>query len=98
RQALERNEVVCPLEKRDLELRLTALFRKARNDLAEGGSNTLFLAVGFLRWKQNATDEKTYKAPLLLIPVQLTRRSASSPFYLVSHEDDVRFNATLLQL
>ena len=98
RQALERDEVVCPLALPELEARLTALFRKARNDLAEGGSNTLYLAVGFLRWKQTPTDEKVYRAPLLLVPVQLARRSASSPFYLINHEDDVRFNATLLQL
>ena len=69
-----------------------------RNDLAEGGSNTLYLAVGFLRWKQNPTDENIYRAPLLLVPITLTRRSTSSPYYLTSHEDDVRFNATLLQL
>ncbi len=98
RQALQRDEVVCPLELRDLEARLTALFRKARNDLAEGGSNTLYLAVGFLRWKQVPTDERAYRAPLLLVPVKLARRSASSPFYLINHEDEVRFNATLLQL
>jgi len=98
REALERNEVACPVTEKDLNARLTALYRKARNDLAEGGSNTLYLAVGFLRWKQMPTAEKTYRAPLLLIPVKLTRRSASSPYYLSSHEDDVRFNATLLQL
>lgn len=98
RQALDRDEIACPLELRELELRLTALFRKVRNDLAEGGSNTLYLAVGFLRWKPKSTDETTYRAPLLLVPVKLQRRSASSPYYLANHEDDVRFNATLLQL
>ncbi len=98
REAFARDEVACPVDARDLDARLTALFRKVKNDLAEGGSNTLYLAVGFLRWKQNATDEKTYRAPLLLVPVKLLRRSASSPFYLAHHEDDVRFNATLLQL
>lgn len=98
REALNRDEVACPVEARDLDARLTALYRKVKNDLAEGGSNTLYLAVGFLRWKQNATDERTYRAPLLLVPVKLLRRSASSPFYLAHHEDDVRFNATLLQL
>lgn len=97
-KALNRDEIACPIEGRDLNIRLTALYRKAKSDLAEGGSNTLYLAVGFLRWKQSPTEEKTYRAPLLLVPVKLTRRSASSPYYLTSHEDDVRFNATLLQL
>ena len=98
RKALEKNELACSVEEDDLEARLTTLFRKGKNDLAEGGSSTIYLAVGFLRWRPAATDEKTLRAPLLLVPVQLIRRSASSPFYLASHEDDVRFNATLLQL
>lgn len=98
RKALDRGEVVCPIDQRELDVRLTALFRKVKNDLAEGGTNTLYLAVGFLRWKQSAREEKTFRAPLLLVPVQLIRRSASSPYYLTSHEDEVRFNATLLQM
>jgi hypothetical protein len=98
RKALGREELTCPLTDRELSARLTALYRKVRNDLSEGGSNTLYLAVGFLRWKQKATDDATYRAPLLLVPVTLTRRSASSPFHLAGHEDEVRFNATLLQL
>lgn len=98
REALARDEIACQLGSNDLDRRLTTLFRKAKNDLAEGGSNTLYLAVGFLRWKQQASTSNTYRAPLLLIPIKLTRRSASSPFHLSHHDDDVRFNATLLQL
>lgn len=97
-QALDRNEIACTVDKRDLEHRLVALYRKVRNDLAEGGSNTLFLAIGFLRWKASPVEQASCRAPLLLVPVTLTRRSASSPFYLTSHEDDIRFNATLIQL
>ena len=90
--------MACVVEANDLTGRLTALLRRVKNDLAEGGSNTLYLAVGFLRWKKPAEVEKTYLAPLLLVPIKLVRRSASSPFYLAHHDDDVRFNATLIQL
>lgn len=98
RGALERDEVSCSLSERELSGRLTTIYRNVRNDLSEGGSNTLFLAVGFLRWKQKPDDAKSYRAPLLLVPVKLTRKSALSPFHLTLHEDDVRFNATLIQL
>lgn len=98
RQALDRSELACPLGTGELESRLTTLFRTVKNDLAEGGTNTLYLAVGFLKWRPVAEQQKTYRAPLLLVPVKLLRRSASSPFYLAHHEDEVRFNATLLQL
>lgn len=97
RQALERNEVSCQLEESELFSRLTTIYRNVRNDLAEGGSNTLFLAVGFLRWKR-PEESKYYRAPLLLVPVMLTRKSALSAFHLIMHEDEVRFNATLIQL
>ena len=97
-QALARKEVACVLSTDQLDKRLTTIYRAVRNDLAEGGSNTLFLGVGFLRWRQKASDKKTYRAPLLLIPVKLTRKSSQSPFYLRMHEDETRFKATLLQL
>ena len=98
RQALQRDELSSPLSGTELSTRLTELYRKAQSDLAEGGTNTLFLAVGFLRWKKTPEDQKSYRAPLLLVPVKLERRSASSRFSLAHHEDDVRFNATLIHL
>lgn len=96
-EALQRDELPSPLDARQLEARLIDLHRQVRNDFAEGGANTLFLAVGFLRWKKKPEDERSYRAPLLLVPVKLERRSASSSFTLRFHEDEPRFNATLLQ-
>ena len=96
-QALDRGEVCVPLSERDMRNRLTTLYRKANSDMAEGGTNTLFLAAGFLRWKKTPDDSRTYRAPLLLIPTALKRRSAQSDFRLVHYEDEVRINATLLQ-
>ncbi|MCR5870752.1 DUF3320 domain-containing protein [Sphingomonas sp. J344] len=96
-EALARDELPSPLEQALLEARLIDLHRQVRNDFAEGGANTLFLAVGFLRWKKKPEDSRSYRAPLLLVPVKLERRSASAPFRLRFHEDEPRFNATLLQ-
>lgn len=95
--ALARGELTSPLDAKNLDARLIELHRQVRNDFAEGGANTLFLAVGFLRWKRMPSDERSYRAPLLLLPVKLDRRSASSQFTLCFHEDEPRFNATLLQ-
>ncbi len=96
-EALKRDEIPSPLDAKELEARLIDLHRQVRNDFAEGGANTLFLAVGFLRWKKKREDERSYRAPLLLLPVKLERRSASSAFTLRFHEDEPRFNATLMQ-
>ena len=96
-EALQRDELPSQISGKELEKRLIELDRQVRNDFSEGGANTLFLAVGFLRWKKKPEDERSYKAPLLLIPVKLVRKSASSRFSLKYHEDEVRFNGTLLQ-
>ncbi|MBU2957820.1 DUF3320 domain-containing protein [Paracoccus sp. C2R09] len=95
--AFARGRIAVPLAGKDMQERLLDLYRKARSDLQEGGTNTLFLAAGFLRWKNTAQDSRSYRAPLLLIPVRLTRRSAQSDFLIEAHEDDIRFNTTLLE-
>ncbi len=97
RDAFDREQVVVPLTDSDMNNRLLTLYRRATSDMQEGGTNTLFLAAGFLRWKKTEGDTRTYRAPLVLIPVKLERRSAQSPFRIRHHEDDVRINSTLLE-
>src|SRR5690606_29788943 len=70
----------------------------ARTTLQEGGANTLFLALGFLTWTRDDKAGQKYKAPLILIPVSLHRKSARSGFSLVLHEDEPRFNPTLIEM
>jgi len=98
RDALTKSEVLSPLSTTKLETELIDLYRKARSDLDEGGANTLFLAIGFLKWKKAADDPKIYRAPLILIPIKLERRSALSGVKMAVHEDEPRFNLTLLEL
>jgi very-short-patch-repair endonuclease len=96
--ALDRNEIVAELDQRELEAGLVELYRKARSDIQEGGANTLYLALGFLRWKQSPDEQRSYRAPLLLKPVKLERQSVASGVKLRTHEDDPVFNLTLLEL
>ena len=42
-----------PSNQDEMSSRLTTIYRKVRNDLAEGGTNTLFLAVGFCGGSSN---------------------------------------------
>ena len=98
KEALDRSEVLSPLPKAKLEAELIDLYRKSRSDLDEGGANTLFLALGFLKWRKSAGDTRAYRAPLILLPVKLERKSALSGVTMVMHEDEPRFNLTLLEL
>lgn len=94
--ASDRDDLPAPLPAAELEARLVGLHRAAREDLAEGGANTLALAIGFLRWRK-AGDGRDNRAPLLLLPVRLERVAASAEFRLRFHEDEPCFNATLLR-
>lgn len=96
--ALKRREVFIRLAQQDLEGRLVELFRGARNALQEGGANTLYVALGFLVWTRTDKPEARIKAPLILLPVSLNRRSARSGFTLQAHEDEPLFNPTLVEM
>lgn len=96
--ALRRGKIYAPVEQTLLDAALLELYRKARNDLEEGGANTLFLAIGILHWQRPGAGEKTYRAPLVLIPVSVTRQSVRSGIKLTLSDDEPRFNTTLLEM
>lgn len=96
--ALKRREVFIRLDEQELDGRLVELYRGARNALQEGGANTLFLALGFLVWTRPDKPDARVKAPLILLPVTLARKSARSGFSLQAHEDESRFNPTLVEM
>jgi hypothetical protein len=56
---------------------LERMLRKRRADansaIQEKGTNVLYLAVGFLQWKQSVDSERIINSPLILIPVQIER-------------------------
>ena len=91
------NFLVSGCTPEETKRRLTTLFRCAKSDLEESGVNTLFLAIGFLRWKVAPKDEKQYRAPLLLMPVRLVRKGVSD-YRLTRFDEDTVVNATLLEL
>lgn len=95
---LQAKRIRSALTEKELSRRLTELYRKARLQNEESGANTLFLALGFLEWRTNKDDERVNRAPLLLVPVQLHRKSAQQGFTLERHDEDTLVNVTLLEL
>ena len=96
--ALKRKEIFVSVDDVELESRLVELYRTSRTNLQEGGSNTLFLALGFLSWTRDNKDDKILRAPLILVPVTLNRKSVRSGFTLSLHDDEPRFNPTLIEM
>jgi hypothetical protein len=82
----------------EMSKRMTALYRQGKTDLEEGGVNTLFAAIGFLEWKVSPRDEKSYLAPILLVPIRLFRKSIVEGIRISRIDEDTMINETLLEL
>lgn len=64
----------------DLERRARKLAADARTATEESGVNMFHLALGFLEWTDPKSDEKSFLAPLVLVPVELRRTRQGSRF------------------
>lgn len=93
-----RNELLSPLHEAELQRGLQGLYTATRREMEESGANTLYVACGFLKWYRKDSPEHAYYAPLLLLPVQLTRPSVRAGFTLRGSDEEPRLNATLLEL
>ncbi|MBO9638341.1 MAG: DUF3320 domain-containing protein [Siphonobacter aquaeclarae] len=86
------------LSESDLTNSLTNLFRSSRLSLEENGANTLFIGLGLLRWYETDASERPRFAPILLIPVEIIRKSAQKGFIIRSREEETILNITLLEM
>lgn len=78
--------------------RLLELYRRSRMEMEESGANSLFLAIGFLEWRETDKSDQPHRAPLLLVPVRLDRKSVSHGFSLQRIDEETLVNVTLLEL
>ncbi len=83
------------LTSKKLQTRLLALFRDARTFEEDQGVNSLYLALGFLRWYEDENSDRERFAPLILLPVGLDRKSANAKFRLQYTEHEIATNLSL---
>ncbi|MXY57154.1 MAG: DUF3320 domain-containing protein [Gammaproteobacteria bacterium] len=98
RDALEKNQILVDLDRDELSRRAVSIYRRTQTALQEGGANILYVALGFLSWKRDQRDQRAFRAPLILLPVTLTRESVRSGVRMLAHDDEPRFNTTLLEM
>lgn len=68
--------------------------KKAREFIEETGVNVAYMAFGFIHWKESDSSNYVFRAPILLVPVQLDQASAVEPYFIKSTEDDIIVNPT----
>lgn len=91
------NKIASYLTETELLNALKYIYRTARTSFEENGANSLFLALGMLRWYENSKSEQPRYAPILLMPVDIIRRSGTN-YIIRKRDEDVILNITLVEL
>ncbi len=85
------------LTEAELSKTIKELYRSAKTALEENGANTLYLALGMLRWFENKRSTKPRYAPIILLPIEMIRKSAAQGYVIRLRDDDAQMNVTLLE-
>lgn len=68
--------------------------KKGKSVLEETGINTIYAAFGFVNWTESGHSHIAYRAPLLLVPIEIVNDSPASPFFINGTGEDVVLNPT----
>lgn len=74
---------------------LKNIYRSARNAIEETGANSLFLAIGTLRWFETDQSTTPRYAPLLLLPVEMVYKKGN--YYIRTRDEEITLNITLIE-
>jgi very-short-patch-repair endonuclease len=80
-----------------LDKSLRRLDEQARSTIEEQGVNALYLALGMLQYHESKDSRELFRAPLLLVPVELTRKSARAGYTVKAADEDPMINPTLTE-
>ena len=97
RESLAKRRLHATLAEDALDDRLLDIYRAARTAVEETGANVLYLAVGFLTWYETDDAAEPRRAPILLLPLDLQRKSVREGFNVALGDDEPRINVTLLE-
>jgi len=88
-------QTTSPPDRLDIQLR--RIDEQARETREEQGVNALFLALGMLHYRESKDSEQVFRAPLVLLPVELARASAGAGYTLRATDDDYLVNPALAE-
>lgn len=91
------NRLLTTYHKDDLDTIVTHLSRTSKLAEEENGKSTLYLGIGLLKWFDPKNRTVPRFAPILLIPVELSRKSVNAKYTLKSREEETMINITLIE-
>ena len=81
----------------DLEKTMKKLHRQAKVSIEENGVNTIYLALGFIRWYETEKSDKARYAPIVLVPVDIIRKVQEKSYVIRMRDEDTQINITILE-
>ena len=85
------------LGEKELSRLLTKMYRSASSSMAENGASTLYMTLGVLRWYDGIKTQRKHFAPIVLVPIDIIRKSATQGFVIRERDDESQVNITLLE-
>ncbi len=93
---LNHNKIVSYLTEIELQNALKYIYRSARTSLEENGANSLFLSLGMLKWYETQKSEQPRFAPILLMPVDIVRKTGNN-YVIRKRDEDIFLNISLVE-
>ena len=94
----KQDKLVSYLSDTELKSALKYIYRTARTSMEENGANSLFMALGMLRWYENNKSIQPRFSPILLLPVDIVRKGGATGYVIRSREEDIILNTTLVEM
>ena len=92
---LTAEQVQTELSEDKLIKTLTSIYRENTTQTSDQGNQVLYVGLGFLEWYEDAASQTLRFAPLVLVPVTLTRKNVNAGYALRFTGDDLMGNEPL---
>lgn len=96
-ELMDNNKIASYLTEAELMESMKYFYRTARTALEENGANSLFMALGMLKWFETPISEQPRYAPILLLPVDIIRKSGNK-YVIRKRDEDIMLNITIVEL
>ncbi|MBR6963571.1 MAG: DUF4011 domain-containing protein [Prevotella sp.] len=96
-EGTKHNQLYSYYTEAELKQTLKFLYRTSRTVLEENGANSLFLTLGLLKWYETPKSVRPRYAPILMMPVDIIRKSGEN-YIIRSRDEDIILNITMLEM
>ena len=97
-QEYKSSRIHSTLTEGELNATMKNLYRNAKSSLEENGANSLFVAIGLLKWCEEGRATNPHFAPIVLLPAEIKKKSATQGYAISLRKDDEpQVNITLLE-